>query len=198
MDRRKALRKTGLFAGATILMPSMLSLFESCKSENRLDWEPLFFTEAEAKTIAALIDMILPRTDTPGGLDVKSDIFIDKVIAKTYDKEGQDSMRAEIAAFNENCKSRYRDVFYNLSEADKTEVLNEAEKSSGKFGSGVWGTGVGPQETIGFYRSMKSMAIWAYFTSEEIGENILSYDPIPGKYEPCKPLSEVGNKWSLG
>ncbi|WP_339657228.1 gluconate 2-dehydrogenase subunit 3 family protein [uncultured Maribacter sp.] len=198
MDRRKALRKTGLFAGATILMPSMLSLFESCKSENRLDWEPLFFTEAEAKTIAALIDIILPRTDTPGGLDVKSDIFIDKVIAKTYDKEGQDSMRAEIAAFNENCKSRYRDVFYNLSEAHKTEVLNEAEKSSGKFGSGVWGTGVGPQETIGFYRSMKSMAIWAYFTSEEIGENILSYDPIPGKYEPCKPLSEVGNKWSLG
>ncbi len=42
------------------------------------------------------------------------------------------------------------------------------------------------------------MAIWAYFTSEEIGENVLSYDPIPGKYEPCKPLSEVGNKWSLG
>lgn len=198
MDRRKALRKTGLFAGATILMPSMLSLFESCKTENRLDWEPLFFTEVEAKTIASLIDMILPRTDTPGGLDVKSDIFIDKVIAKTYDTSGQENMRAEIAAFNENCKSKYGDVFYDLSEADKTAILNEAEKNSGKFGSGVWGTGVGPQETIGFYRSMKSMAIWAYFTSEEIGENVLSYDPIPGKYEPCKPLSEVGNKWSLG
>ena len=197
MDRRNALRKTGLFAGATILMPSMLSLFESCKTENRLDWEPLFFTEVEAKTIASLIDMILPRTDTPGGLDVKSDIFIDKVIAKTYDKSGQENMRAEIAAFNENCKSKYGDVFYDLSEADKTAILNEAEKNSGKFGSGVWGTGVGPQETIGFYRSMKSMAIWAYFTSEEIGENVLSYDPIPGKYEPCKPLSEVGNKWSL-
>lgn len=198
MDRRNALRKTGLFAGATILMPSMLSLFESCKTENRLDWEPLFFTEVEAKTIASLIDMILPRTDTPGGLDVKSDIFIDKVIAKTYDKSGQENMRAEIAAFNENCKSKYGDVFYDLSEADKTAILNEAEKNSGKFGSGVWGTGVGPQETIGFYRSMKSMAIWAYFTAEEIGENVLSYDPIPGKYEPCKPLSEVGNKWSLG
>tara|TARA_R110000765_G_scaffold35422_6_gene79661 strand:- start:1874 stop:2470 length:597 start_codon:yes stop_codon:yes gene_type:complete len=198
MDRRKALRKTGLFAGATILMPSMLSLFESCKSENRLDWEPLFFTEVEAKTIASLIDMILPRTDTPGGLDVKSDIFIDKVIAKTYDKSGQENMRVEIAAFNENCKSKYGDVFYDLNEADKTTILNEAEKNSGKFGSGVWGTGVGPQETIGFYRSMKSMAIWAYFTAEEIGENVLSYDPIPGKYEPCKPLSEVGNKWSLG
>ncbi|TLP80271.1 gluconate 2-dehydrogenase subunit 3 family protein [Maribacter sp. ACAM166] len=197
MDRRKALRKTGLFAGATILMPSMLSLFESCKSETRLDWQPLFFTGEEAKTIAALVDMILPRTDTPGALDVKSDIFIDTVIAKSYDKEGQDDMRANITAFNENCKSKYGAVFYNLNEDDRIAILNEAEKSSGKFGKGVWGAGVGPQEPIGFYRSMKSMAIWAYFTSEEMGENVLNYDPIPGAYEPCKPLSEVGNRWSL-
>ena len=142
--------------------------------------------------------MILPRTDTPGALDVKSDIFIDKVIAKTYDEEGQDNMRADIAAFNENCKVKYGDIFINLNTEDSTKVLMEAEANSGKFGSGVWGTGVGPQETIGFYRSIKSMAIWAYFTSEEMGENVLSYDPIPGKYEPCKPLAEVGNKWSLG
>ncbi|MDO1511466.1 gluconate 2-dehydrogenase subunit 3 family protein [Maribacter confluentis] len=198
MDRRKALQKTGLFAGATFLMPSMLSLFESCKSENRLDWKPLFFTDVEANTIASLVDKILPRTDTPGALDVKSDIFIDTVIAKSYDKAGQEHMRADIAAFNENCSSKYGDVFYNLSDDDKTAVLNEAEKSSGKFGKGVWGTGVGPQEEIGFYRSMKSMAIWAYMTSEEIGKNVLNYDPVPGEYEPCKPLSEVGNKWSLG
>lgn len=198
MDRRKALQRTGLFAGATILMPSILSLFESCKTETRLDWEPQFFTETEAKTITLLLDMILPRTDTPGALDVKSHIFIDKVIAEGYDKEGQDNMRAEIAAFNEKCKLTYGDIFIDLSEEDRIKVLKEEEASSGKFSPGVWGTSVGPQETIGFYRSMKSMAIWAYFTSEEIGENVLNYDPIPGKYEPCKPLSEVGNKWSLG
>ena len=198
MDRRKALQKTGLFAGATILLPSMLSLFESCKTETRLDWKPLFFTDVEGKTISKLVDMILPRTDTPGALDVKSDIFIDKVIAKTYDKEGQDSLRAAIAAFNENCKENYGDIFINLNTEDSIKVLKEAEKISGKFGSGVWGAAVGPQESIGFYRSMKSMAIWAFMTSEEIGKNVLSYDPIPGKYVPCKPLSEVGNKWSLG
>ncbi|MFX0556643.1 gluconate 2-dehydrogenase subunit 3 family protein [Maribacter sp. CXY002] len=197
MDRRKALKKAGLLAGATIAMPTMFSLLQSCKNESRLDWQPLFFTESEAKTIAALIDMILPTTDTPGGLDVKSDIFIDKVISKTWDKNGQDSIRDEIAVFNEDCQKQYGQVFYNLNEADKTKVLKAAEASNGKYSSGVWGTAVGPQEKIGFYRSMKSMAIWAYFTSEEIGKNVLSYDPIPGAYEPCKPLSEVGNRWSL-
>lgn len=198
MDRRKALKKAGLLAGATIAMPSMFSLLQSCKNESRLDWQPLFFTEGEAKTIAALIDMILPTTDTPGGLDVKSDMFIDKVIAKTWDKDGQENIRTQIATFNEDCQQQYGNDFYNLSEADKTKVLQAAEASNGKFSPGVWGTAVGKQEEIGFYRILKSMSIWAYFTSEEIGENVLSYDPIPGKYEPCKPLSEVGNKWSLG
>lgn len=197
MDRRKALKKTGLFASTTMLMPSMLSLFESCKSENRLDWKPKFFSEEEAKTISSLVDIILPRTDTPGALDVKADIFIDKVIAEGYDKEGQEYMRAEIVSFNEKCVTKFGNAFYGLSESYKTEILKEEEKTSGKFALGIWGTAVRPQEEIGFYRSMKSIAIWAYFTSQEMGENILSYDPIPGVYEPCKPLSEVGYRWSL-
>lgn len=197
MDRRKALKKVGLLAGASIAMPSMISLFQSCATENRLDWQPLFFTTDEANTIATLVDLILPRTDTPGALDVKCDIFIDRVIAKTYDEEGQQHMRAEIAAFNEACSKKYGAAFYDLKEADHIAVLTEAEENSGQFSPGVWGTSVVDQEPVGFYRSMKSTAIWAYFTSEEIGEKVLSYDPIPGAYEGCKPLSEVGNRWSL-
>jgi len=100
MDRRSALKKAGVLAGSAVAIPSFFSLLQSCKSENRLGWQPLFFTENEAKTIAAILDMILPRTDTPGALDVKSDIFIDKVIAKSYDEEAQAKMRAEITAFN--------------------------------------------------------------------------------------------------
>jgi hypothetical protein len=197
MDRRKALQKTGLFAGATLMMPTMLSILQSCKEEKRLDWQPEFFTEDEAKTVSLLVDMILPRTDTPGGLDVKSDIFMDKVVAQTYDAEGQENMRSEIAAFNANCKEKYGADFIDLNEADRIAVLKEAEANSGKFNPGVWGTAVGEQEPIGFYKGLKSMAIWAYFTSEEIGKNVLSYDPIPGSYESCKPVSEVGNRWSL-
>ncbi|MFH6604369.1 gluconate 2-dehydrogenase subunit 3 family protein [Maribacter algicola] len=197
MDRRNALKKTGLLAGATLAVPSMFSLLQSCKNEPRLGWQPLFFTEEEAKTVSTLIDMILPRTDTPGALDVKADMFIDKVIGKTYDDEGQKRMRDAIAAFNEDCKKDFGDVFINLGEDERIKVLQKNEANSGKFSRGVWGTAVGKQEPIGFYRSMKSMAIWAYFTSEEIGENVLSYDPIPGGYEACKPISEVGNRWSL-
>jgi hypothetical protein len=197
MNRRSALKKASVLAGSAVAIPSFFSLLQSCKSENRLGWQPLFFTETEAKTIAAILDMILPRTDTPGALDVKSDIFIDKVIAKTYIEEAQAKMRSEIAAFNSECEKNFGSTFIELNASDKEKVLQAAEANSGKFSPGVWGTAVGKQEPIGFYRSIKSMAIWAYFTSEEIGKNVLAYDPIPGTYEPCMPLSEGQNRWSL-
>ena len=197
MDRRSALKKTGALAGAAVAMPSLFSIFQACQSETRIDWEPEFFTENEAKTIASLIDTILPRTETPGALDVKSDIFIDKVIAKTYDLQAQEKIRADIAAFNVDCEKEYGKPFSELNASDKSKMLVTAEANSGKFSPGVWGTAVGKQEPVGFYRSMKSMAIWAYFTSEEVGEQVLNYDPIPGVFEPCIPVSEVGNKWSL-
>ncbi|MBM1107676.1 gluconate 2-dehydrogenase subunit 3 family protein [Aurantibacter crassamenti] len=198
MDRRKALKKTGLFAGAALAMPSIFSLLQACKDEPRLNWQPLFFNENEAKTIATLVDMILPKTETPGALDMNVDVFIDTVIAKGYDENAQQEMRDNIAKFNEDCKADFGADFANLNETDRVKVLENAEITSGKFNPGVWGSSVGKQEPIGFYRSLKAMAIGAYFTSEEIGKNVLNYDPIPGKYEPCKPVSEVGNKWSLG
>lgn len=197
MDRRKVLKQTGLMAGAAVFAPSLFSLLQSCKEEVRLDWQPEFFTREEALTVSALLDALLPRTETPGALDVKADMFIDKVLAHTYDEREQEGIRGQIAGFNEQCVKKYGSNFSELNEAEKTEVLKTAEATSGKFSRGVWGTPVGEQETIGFYRSFKSMALWAYTTSEEIGEKVLSYDPIPGDYEPCKPLSEVGNRWSL-
>ncbi|MEX0289517.1 MAG: gluconate 2-dehydrogenase subunit 3 family protein [Flavobacteriaceae bacterium] len=197
MDRRSALKRTGLLTGATISLPAMLSLLESCKQEPRLDWQPKFFTTEEVKTIGTLADMILPRTDTPGALDVKVDVFIDKVIAETYDQAGQEGMRKEITDFNQGCIKEFGDLFYDLSLSKRREVLEKAESSTAKFNPGIWGKTVGKQEPVGFYRSIKAMTIWAYFSSEEVGEKVLSYDPIPGNYKGCIPLIEVGNKWSL-
>jgi hypothetical protein len=198
MDRRSALKKTGLLAGAAVAMPSILSILQGCKSEPRLTWQPQFFNIDEAQTIASLVDMILPSTDTPGALDVKVDVFIDRIIAQTYDAEGQEHMRSEIAAFNADCKQNFGDVFVNLDGTKRTAVLKAAEKTSGTINPGVWGKTIGVQEPIGFYRSLKSTAIWAYTTSEEIGENVLNYLPVPGTYEGCTPVSKIGNKWSLG
>ena len=197
MNRRKALQNTGLFLGAAVATPSLLVLLDACQSEPRLDWKPQFFTVVEANCISTLVDMILPRTETPGALDVNVDVFLDRIFAQTYDEAGQKKVRGNIAQFNAACKNSHGAVFTKLHEEDRIAVLTNAEKTAGKFGRGIWGKGVEDKGPVGFYRSIKSMAIWAYFTSEKMGKEVLSYDPVPGDYKGCIPLSDVGNKWSL-
>lgn len=197
MNRRNALRKTALMAGSAMAAPSLFSLLQSCKQQNRLEWEPLFFSEDQARFVSAFVDTILPRTDTPGALDVKTDIFLDLIVAKTYDTKAQQNMASEIDKFNAETKASFGKFFADLNEDDKKAVLKKAEAETAKFNPRVWGTAVGDQKPVGFYRSMKSMALWGYFSSEEIGKNHLNYDPIPGEFRGCIPLSEVGNTWSL-
>ena len=197
MDRRKALKSVGVMAGAGLATPSLLSLLQACKNTPRLEWQPLFFTEGEARLVGALVDAILPRTETPGALDVKADLFMDTLVARAYPPEGQAYFRSELGRFDTDCQAQHGAGFADLDPEGRRAVLTRAEQESGTFNPGVWGTAVGEQKPVGFYRSFKSLAIWAYFSSEEMGENVLSYDPIPGAYHGCIPTSEVGNRWSL-
>jgi len=197
MDRRKALKRTGLFAGTTMSLSAMVSLLQSCQSEPAIGWEPTLFTQQEAGFISRLVDVILPKTETAGALDVKVDVFIDKFFALALDQSGQQEMRAAIKQFNEDCSAQYGKPFVQMSIEDQQAALTTAEATSGKFNPGVWGTAVGDQQPIGFYRSIKSLAVWAYMSSEEIGKNVLSYDPIPQEYRGCVPLDEIGRRWSL-
>lgn len=198
MKRREALRKMTLAGSAAVMAPAALSLLQSCQSVSRVTWEPEFFTQEEALFVQQFVDLLLPTTDTPGAVDVKVDIFIDKLAAHIYDEEGQKSLRENIAQFNADCKESFGDVFTRLDRDTQGKVFEQAEKEGGKFNSGVWGTAVGDQEPISFYRNLKSTAIGAYFSSQEIGQNVLNYDPIPAGYNGCIPLSDVGKRWSLG
>lgn len=197
MDRRSALKSAGILAGTALATPSLLSLLQACKNTPRLEWQPLFFTEAEALLVGALADTLLPRTETPGALDVKADLFIDTLIARAYPPEAQQYFRSELERFDADCLAEHGTGFAGLDPEGRKAVLTRAEQEAGTFSRGVWGTPVGEQKPVGFYRSFKSLAIWAYFSSEEIGENVLSYDPIPGAYHGCIPVAEVGNRWSL-
>lgn len=197
MNRRTALKKTGLLAGGSLMAPSLFSLLQSCQSQGRADWQPLFFSSDEAQFVSSLVDTILPATATPGALEVKVDVFMDLVFAKTMDADQQQALRDKMAQFNKDCVKNHGAVFADLKAEGQIAVLKEAEAQSPTYNGSVWGTAVGKQADVGLYRSLKSMAIWAYFSSEKIGKEVLNYDPIPQAFLGCIPLAEVGNRWTF-
>jgi hypothetical protein len=197
MNRREALKNTALLTGGILAGPSLLSLLQSCTKASRLDWQPQFLNEEQALFISSFVDTILPATDTPGALDVNVDMFIDLLFEKSYDEEAQQEVRNELDLLNAKAEQNYGAPFADLSNEDKKQFLLDQEKEGGRFRKSVWGTAVGDQEKPpGFYKSLKSLTLWAYFSSEKVGEEILVYDPIPGVYRGCIPL-EDRNSWSL-
>lgn len=197
MNRRDALRKTGLLGGLAAGSPGLLSLLQACSQTPRLGWIPQFLTENQAQFLSAFVDTILPKTETPGALDVKSDIFLDLVYAKTYGPEAQAKVKEGIDQLNNEALEEFGGDFVALSVADRVSFLQSQETKTATFNRGVWGTSVGEQKPVGFYRQLKSQALWSYFSSEEVGKNVLNYDPIPGEYRGCVPAEEIGRIWSL-
>ena len=197
MNRREAIKNTALFGGASILTGSLFSILQSCKSEPRLSWQPSFLSADHAQLVSALVDTILPKTATPGGLDMKVDIFMDTVFAKLYDDAGRKSLAADMDQFNEKCRSKFSKPFAELDKSQRAEFLKAEEASSPKYNGKVWGTAVGEQKPVGFYRSMKSLMLWGYFSSEQVGLKVLNYDPVPRDYLGCVPMNEIGRVWSL-
>ena len=50
-----------------------------------------------------------------------------------------------------------------------------------------------------FATNLRGMTIWGYKTSEYVGEEVLAYLPLPGKYVACGDIDELsgGKAWSL-
>ena len=47
-----------------------------------------------------------------------------------------------------------------------------------------------------FFRRLKELTLLGYYTSQKVGKEILSFDPLPGGFTACMPLAEVGHAWN--
>lgn len=197
MNRRDALKQTALMLGYTLSSSTLTSILNSCKSDPTLAWQPVFFTEAQAKTISAMTECILPKTDTPGAREVMADQFVDKMVAEVLSREEQEHFMEGMKSFEQDCKQTHGKNFTALSEEQQTELLNNYDQQTPALTGSIWGFSVEPVEGLPpFFRVLKDFTLLGYFSSEQVANNILSYDPVPGAFLPCIPLTEVGNAWA--
>ncbi|MEQ6122100.1 gluconate 2-dehydrogenase subunit 3 family protein [Reichenbachiella sp. MALMAid0571] len=206
MDRRKALKSITLSTGIVISSGTLMTLLQSCQEKDSITWVPKFLSEQEAITISELSNIILPSDEMPGALDVGVPQVIDLMMKDVFEDKDNDKYRKGLKAFSSQFKKEngvefhegsqekqqaFVEKLYNLSEDETDEVLSLVRKSSAPSG----------QEDKYFMYSFlvdhRKLTINFYFTSEKVGEEILSYDPVPGRQEGCVPVEQVGNVWSL-
>ncbi|XOV91464.1 MAG: gluconate 2-dehydrogenase subunit 3 family protein [Bacteroidota bacterium] len=189
MERRNAIKNIGKSFGAFAVTPVVIELLQSC-SGPQYDWSPEFYTEQEGSFIKNLADTFLPAVDKmPSATQVNVHVFLDKVGKEVLD---EDQKRAHKSAMQLSISS------LNQS-AGEEEVSRIDIKAYEKWLDQLFGSGASETEVSIFIEEVRDQIIWAYKNSEQVGETIMAYNPIPGKYDGCVDLMETtgGKAWSI-
>ncbi len=193
MDRRQALKGLGLSLGYVVATPAVISMLQSCKNDTAaaVSWTPKFFSADEGIVVKNLVDLILPKTgDLPGASDVNVAEFIDLYLSKAVSKEEQEEYKKGLASVMEALGKPAKDLTTEDYDGLLAKFLKatteeqEAFRNDEKEGAVL--------ETL---TGLRGSAIWAYKTSELVGEEILAYDPIPGEQKGCISVEEATGEW---
>ena len=205
MERREAIKSLSLALGYSLTPAALSGLVTSCTNENVESRQPVFFTSKEMYAVKQLAEVFLPKTDLPGAIDLNVHVFIDEYMAAIPNQKDRDKCKAGVEAWTLNFE---KETGTKVSDAEITDftksvegffkIDEEKQKEVKELIRGEEPTSEKESYFIySFLFTVKRLSILGYYASEEIGENVLSYLPIPGEYKGCIPVEEVGNAWSL-
>lgn len=198
MKRREALKNLGLATGFFVATPSIISLLQSCTSEAS-SWTPEFLSVEEGIILTNLVDIILPKTDIPSATEVNVPQFIDKYINEVLSDEDQAMVKRAFGNIISVLKPKAEDKISKVTQEDYKALLDNHMLLKDEVDQEREANPEAQEMTKSeFLNNLKWMTINAYRTTEQIGENVLAYDPIPGAYY-CGDLQELtgGKSWSL-
>lgn len=199
MNRREAIQRTAWALGYAISTPAMLAVLKGCKAAPNLSYTPRFFNEQQAQLVSALAEIIIPRTTTPGAIDAGVPAFIDQLLKEVYTQEDQEKFLNSLVAFDKECEKVYGKIFIDCTREKQMEYFKEhhdqAIASLGSGGSTGWWNS-GQEEEKPFILKMKELTLLGFFTSEPGATQVLQYKQVPGPYQGCVPLAEVGKAWA--
>ncbi|MCK0144258.1 gluconate 2-dehydrogenase subunit 3 family protein [Arenibacter sp. F26102] len=215
MDRRKALKNMGLALGYTVATPTLISIVQSCKKDAAMVWTPDFLSPAEGSVLTHLVDIILPKTDTPSASEVQVHIFIDRFADQVMEKEQQDLLKMTMGKFMDKAlqdsgKKEIGDLTpkelepvmanaLKISKEDEVKHFKAISAYTEAVKTGKTATMDDEVSRFAFANNLRGLTIWGYKSSEFVGENVLSYLPVPGEFIACGDLQELtgGKAWSL-
>ena len=175
MKRRTALRSLALVMGGTIALPAWAKAWQA----ETLGPGPggLAAPNQEA-LLAALVETIIPATDTPGARELGVHLFILKMLADCYEKAEQSRFLHGLDELEKTVQAAYGKSFLACPETQRLAILQNLEAAA-KSGS----AGEKP-----FFPFLKNMTIQGYLNSAYVMRDVFKYELVPARYHGCVPV----------
>ncbi|WP_324150497.1 gluconate 2-dehydrogenase subunit 3 family protein [Dyella sp.] len=184
MNRREWLKCMSMLAAGAVAAPSLLAVFDVHAAAQSSNAGIPFFSKPQNDLMTAVVDIIIPRSDTPGAVDAGVPRFIDLMFRDVYTKEEQQNYVHALAAFEEKSGKAFLQLDAVQRKALVAKLHHEALAQSKE---------IDPVSAPAFVLTTKKLTMLGYFMSQPGCTQVLQYVAVPGAYHADIPLSQAGN-----
>ncbi|HEV2286700.1 MAG TPA: gluconate 2-dehydrogenase subunit 3 family protein [Steroidobacteraceae bacterium] len=188
MDRRQFLES---IAGLSALLPGLTlqqAFTQQAHARARSIPAPRTLSAAQDGCLAALAEIILPRTETVGAGDVGVNRFIDLLLTESLLPADRDRLLAGLDAIDARSRARYGAPLARARAADQLALigaLDAALPPRDPTRSERAALEKQPVNAERGYALVKQLVVFAYFTSEPVAKGLINAPIIPGRYDGC-------------
>ncbi len=167
IDRRNALGILARWSAGSFIPFSWI--VQGCTDNSN----PSLFNEEYQSLLAAIVEIILPETEaSPGAREANVNHFIALIAEDCYEIERKDRI---LLGLNQ----LLRDGFPDFSAQKQYEVIEQLDEEAR----------AATHEIPHYFKDVKSLTQWGYFSSKLGIMEGLRYNPIPGSYKGCVPYN---------
>lgn len=199
MNRRDALRL--LTAGAVLpaLTPELFAFFQQAHPAGSYSLRTL--NPHQNDTVVAMIDQIIPATDTPGAKDVRVNEFIDVILTEWANDEERRNFLNGLADMDKQSSELFGKDFASASSSQQVALLRSMDDAAAVLRAErqrhAPNTIPEPDTQLkgDFFSVLKNITLHGYYTSEVAITRELNpekrgvYEIImPGAFHGCTPV----------
>jgi gluconate 2-dehydrogenase gamma chain len=156
-----------------------------------------YFTPAQRKIVAAMAEVVIPRTDTPGAIDAGVPKFLELMVALWLKDDERAIFDAGVNDIETRIPREFGKPFDALNAEEQLQIMQALEDAASDH---PWYSFANTQrEYISdapFICQFKELTLWGFFTSEAGGSQVLRWDPMPMYFDGEVPLGPQDSSWS--
>lgn len=170
MDRRASIRTLLYIAGGTLVLPACFR--QSGRAS--IELANLTVGEADEALLEALVETLIPATDTPGGRELLLHLFVLKMVDDCHGPEDQQAFMEGLRAFAGWAQKAVGGAFVEAGKEERESLLEHIDDAGDPAGS--------------FFSLTKRRAIQGYMNSQYVMTNLVKYELVPGRYDGYFPM----------
>src|ERR1700754_1205123 len=191
MNRRDAIARVSLLLGGTILGAEVF--LSGCHNapEKTIGGVGVNFANDDIAYLDEISETILPATNTPGAKEAKVGEFMARIVKDCYTEKDQKIFLDGMQALNEASKKKSGKSYMESTPEQRHDLLVDLDKEQKAYTDKKQ-----KDEPAHYFRMMKELTLWGYFTSEPGATKALRYVAVPGKWEGCVDYKKGDKAWA--